>query len=139
MHPVEHLLYFSGVLIQWIVPSLSPPCDLPAPQRGTRLRSSGTSASTRSTVGKDGVFDGHAYAHYLHHKYFEVNYADGLVPIDKWLGTWHDGTPEGEALMQARYERRQARATGQRLPNEKSAMSNWIKACRYDGIEAEDV
>ena len=29
----------------------------------------------------------HAYTHYLHHKYFEVNYGgDGLVPLDKWFG-----------------------------------------------------
>jgi sterol desaturase/sphingolipid hydroxylase (fatty acid hydroxylase superfamily) len=31
-----------------------------------------------------------------------VNYADGLIPFDKWFGTWHDGTPEGDAQMQAR-------------------------------------
>ena len=31
----------------------------------------------------------HAYTHDLHHKYFEVNYGDALVPFDKWLGTWH--------------------------------------------------
>jgi sterol desaturase/sphingolipid hydroxylase (fatty acid hydroxylase superfamily) len=30
-------------------------------------------------------------AHYLHHKYFEVNYGDGLIPLDRWFGTWHDG------------------------------------------------
>lgn len=34
----------------------------------------------------------HAYIHYLHHKYFEVNYGgDGLVPLDMLFGTWHDG------------------------------------------------
>jgi sterol desaturase/sphingolipid hydroxylase (fatty acid hydroxylase superfamily) len=38
-----------------------------------------------------------------------VNYADGLVPLDKLFGTWHDGTAEGEARMNARYEKRQAR------------------------------
>jgi sterol desaturase/sphingolipid hydroxylase (fatty acid hydroxylase superfamily) len=26
--------------------------------------------------------DSHAYGHYLHHKYFEVNYGDGLFPFD---------------------------------------------------------
>ncbi len=43
------------------------------------------------------------------HKYFEVNYGDGLVPLDKLFGTWHDGSPEGEARMNARYEKRKAR------------------------------
>ena len=30
-----------------------------------------------------------AYAHYLHHKFFEVNYCDnGFFPLDKWFGSW---------------------------------------------------
>ncbi|HQU69812.1 MAG TPA: hypothetical protein PLI43_16655 [Albidovulum sp.] len=34
------------------------------------------------------AMDSHAYAHYLHHKFFEANYGgDGLIPLDKWLGT----------------------------------------------------
>ena len=49
----------------------------------------------------------HAYAHYLHHKYFEVNYCDnGVLPLDKWFGSWHDGTPEGERRMQERFKRK---------------------------------
>ena len=60
------------------------------------------------TEGK--ALDSHAYAHYLHHKYFEVNYGgDGLIPLDKWFGYWHDGSKEGEALMNARFEKKKAR------------------------------
>jgi sterol desaturase/sphingolipid hydroxylase (fatty acid hydroxylase superfamily) len=51
----------------------------------------------------------HAFAHYLHHKYFEVNYSDGMVPFDQWFGTWHDGTKEGEARMDARFAEKRAR------------------------------
>ena len=43
--------------------------------------------------------DASYYAHYLHHKYFEVNYADGMVPLDKWFGSFHDGTPEAHEAM----------------------------------------
>ena len=46
--------------------------------------------------------DTHGYSHYLHHKYFEVNYADGVLPLDKWFGSFHDGTPQGDAAMKAR-------------------------------------
>lgn len=46
------------------------------------------------------------------HKNFEVNYGDGLIPLDRWFGTFHDGTKEGEALMQARYARKKARMNG---------------------------
>ena len=59
---------------------------------------------------EDTALDSHAYLHYLHHKYFEVNYGgDGLVPLDKWLGTWHDGSKEAQALMDARYDRKVAK------------------------------
>lgn len=57
-------------------------------------------------IGEDKLIDSHAYAHYLHHKYFEVNYGDTLIPLDRWFGTWHDGSAESEARMQERYRRR---------------------------------
>jgi sterol desaturase/sphingolipid hydroxylase (fatty acid hydroxylase superfamily) len=56
------------------------------------------------------AIDSHAYIHYLHHKYFEVNYGDGLIPFDRWFGTFHDGSRDGEAKMQARYQKTKARA-----------------------------
>jgi sterol desaturase/sphingolipid hydroxylase (fatty acid hydroxylase superfamily) len=59
-------------------------------------------------AGADRAIDTHAYAHYLHHKYFEVNYADGLLPFDRWFGTWHDGTEEGERRMKERLRRKKA-------------------------------
>ena len=78
MHPVEHLLYWSGALIHLIVPS-HPLLAL------YHLQITGTGAVVghigfdKIVVGAAAV-DSHAYAHYLHHKYFEVNYADGGVP-----------------------------------------------------------
>jgi sterol desaturase/sphingolipid hydroxylase (fatty acid hydroxylase superfamily) len=38
-----------------------------------------------------------------------VNYGDGSVPLDKVFGTWHDGTKDGDALMNARFEKKKAR------------------------------
>jgi hypothetical protein len=38
-----------------------------------------------------------------------VNYADGATGIDKLFGTWHDGSKEAQALMDARYERKIAK------------------------------
>jgi hypothetical protein len=38
-----------------------------------------------------------------------VNYDDGLVPLGKPFGAWHDGSPEAEARMNVRYETRKAR------------------------------
>jgi len=109
MHPVEQLLYFSSALIHIIIPS-NPILVI------YQLHYSGFGAVVghigfdKIELGKEASIDSHAYTHYLHHKFFEVNYGDGLVPFDKWLGTWHDGTKESDALMQARYEKRKARA-----------------------------
>jgi sterol desaturase/sphingolipid hydroxylase (fatty acid hydroxylase superfamily) len=47
------------------------------------------------------------YTHYLHHKYFEVNYGDGLVPLDKLFGTFHDGSDEAEEALNKRVRDRQ--------------------------------
>jgi len=64
----------------------------------------------RLEVTEDNGQPSHAYAHYLHHKHFEVNYCDnGFFPLDKWFGSWHDGSPEGERLMQERFRRKKAR------------------------------
>ena len=107
MHPVEHLLYWSGSLIHLIVPS-HPLLVL------YHLQISGTGAVIghigfdKIEYGDTSAMDTHAYAHYLHHKYFEVNYADGALPFDKWMGTWHDGTSEGDRLMKERFRRRKS-------------------------------
>ena len=47
-------------------------------------------------------FDIDSYAHYLHHKYFECNYADGILPLDRWFGTLYDGSEESFIKMRAR-------------------------------------
>lgn len=105
MHPVEHLLYFGTAFYHLILPS-NPVLML------YRLHYAGFGAIPghvgfdKIELGADELVDSHAYAHYLHHKYFEVNYGDALIPLDRWFGTWHDGSPEGEARMQERYRKR---------------------------------
>jgi sterol desaturase/sphingolipid hydroxylase (fatty acid hydroxylase superfamily) len=64
-------------------------------------------------TGETGI-DTHAYAHYLHHKHFEVNYGDGLVPLDKLFGTWHDGSKEAEERMKVRFQAKKARLKAKR-------------------------
>ncbi|MES2541561.1 MAG: sterol desaturase family protein [Pseudomonadota bacterium] len=108
MHPVEHLLYWSDVLIHLVLPS-HPLLVM------YHLQVTGTGAVVghigfdKIETGKDSAIDSHAYAHYLHHKHFEVNYADGLVPFDRLAGTWHDGSKEAEERMQLRYAKKKAR------------------------------
>lgn len=107
MHPVEHLLYFSDLLIHLILPShpllLMYNCQI-----------TGTGAVVghigfeKIVTGADRGVDTGAYAHYLHHKYFEVNYSDGAVNLDRLAGTFHDGSEEGYARMEARRAKRRA-------------------------------
>ena len=105
MHPVEHLIYFSGSLIHLIVPShpLIVLYHLHVAGFGAIV---GHIGFDKMVVGDEKAMNTHAYAHYLHHKYFEVNYADGMVPWDKWAGTWHDGTEEGDRRMRERLKLR---------------------------------
>ncbi len=43
------------------------------------------------------------YFHYVHHRYFECNYGNPVVPFDRWFGTFHDGSAEGHAIMKERW------------------------------------
>ena len=101
MHPVEHLLYFSGALFHLILPS-HPLLALYHLHFAGFGAIPGHVGFDRIEVGKDGLMDTHAYAHYLHHKYFEVNYSDGLMPLDKVFGTWHDGSEAADVAMKDR-------------------------------------
>jgi sterol desaturase/sphingolipid hydroxylase (fatty acid hydroxylase superfamily) len=100
MHPVEHLLYFSGVLIHWLVPS-HPVHALFHLVHAGLSPVPGHTGFEKVVVGKDAV-DTECYAHYLHHKYFECNYADGAIPLDRWFGTFHDGSDAAHEAMRRR-------------------------------------
>ena len=108
MHPVELLLYLGMAFWHLIIPS-NPLLALYQLHRAGFGAIPGHIGFDKIEVGAESGLDTHAYIHYLHHKYFEVNYGDGLVPFDKWFGTFHDGSKQGQALMDARYEKKKAR------------------------------
>ena len=112
MHPVEHLLYFGTAFYHLIIPS-NPVIALYQLHYAAFGAIPGHVGFDKIEVGGNGSVDSHAYAHYLHHKYFEVNYGDALIPLDRWFGTWHDVSREGEARMQARYRQRKERIASQ--------------------------
>ena len=110
MHPIEHFVYFSFFIIFFIIPShpvhfyylmgiyiLAPAVH-------------GHSGFEKLLVNdKEGVMTG-GHAHYLHHKYFECNYGDGNLPLDKWFGTHHDGSEEAQIRMIKRMKQRRKNA-----------------------------
>lgn len=104
MHPIEHLIYFSSTLMFFVIPA-HPVHMINLASRLGVAPAQGHTGFDRLELGEDVSMDVSYYAHYLHHKYFEVNYADGMVPLDKWFGSFHDGSPEAHQAMLARRAR----------------------------------
>ena len=108
MHPVEQAGYLGVALWHLIIPS-NPLLALYQLHYAGFGAVPGHVGFDKIEIAGQSAIDSHAYIHYLHHKYFEVNYGDGLIPFDRWLGTFHDGSKAGEAQMEARYEKKKAR------------------------------
>lgn len=104
MHPIEHGLYFSSLLIHLVLPThpihvlfhvysftLHPICSHSGFDallvRGRRTAQLGD------------------FFHQLHHRYFECNYGTSEMPWDRWFGTFHDGSSEATMTTRARKTR----------------------------------
>lgn len=105
MHPVEHLVYFSGMLLFFVVPSSPLHVIFYITYLGLSP-SQGHTGFDRFVLNQDTTIDSENYAHYLHHKYFECNYTDPVIPLDKWFGTFHDGSAAAQEEMKRRVLRR---------------------------------
>ncbi|WP_159014770.1 sterol desaturase family protein [Acidisoma sp. S159] len=107
MHPVEHVLYYSGVLIHWIIPS-NPLHVIFHLQHLSFAPAQGHSGFERVVVREGIALKTDDYYHYLHHKYFECNYGSaGAIPTDILFGTFHDGSDECTERMNERFMARQ--------------------------------
>lgn len=107
MHPVEHIIYFSTVAVQWLL-ALHPVNALFQIHLAAFYPALGHCGHAKLQLGKRLAIDGGNHFHYLHHKYFECNYGGSLAPLDQWFGTFHDGTEEGHAKMRDRIKARRA-------------------------------
>jgi len=98
MHPFEHILYFSSVLIHLIIPSspLHVIFHLTVASLGAIIGHAGFDAVILKNNKKIAL--AHFY-HQLHHRYFECNYGALEVPFDEWFGTFHNGSPEATKRM----------------------------------------
>ncbi len=98
MHPLEHLLYFSCILIHWIVPSHPIHMIMNGQHAAFTPASGHVGFETIMVNGKPTVPAG-SYFHQLHHRYFECNYGEPDMPFDSWFGTSHNGSPEAHDAM----------------------------------------
>jgi sterol desaturase/sphingolipid hydroxylase (fatty acid hydroxylase superfamily) len=101
MHPIEHLIYFSCVFFNWIIPS--------SPFHAIfNLLHAGISPAVghlgfhRMVVSDDKSVPSDNYFHYLHHRLFTVNFGVEVLPLDWWFNTQHDGSPESLARIRGR-------------------------------------
>jgi len=108
MHPVEHGLFFSSILIHFIIPAH--PIHILFHMQHQSLTAATSHTGFEGLIVRDqnrlalGTFH-----HQLHHRYFECNYGNLEVPWDKWFGSFHDGTQDAHVQMK---ERRQRIANG---------------------------
>ena len=101
MHPGEHVLYLSLPFVFLVIPGspfIATFCLVylmisPSPSH---------SGFHRFKIGANRDVHGGDIFHNLHHRYFEVNYGMLLVPMDKWFGTFHDGSLEAHDAMKDR-------------------------------------
>jgi sterol desaturase/sphingolipid hydroxylase (fatty acid hydroxylase superfamily) len=108
MHPLEHLLYFTGVIIHWIVPS-HPIHAIFHLQHAAITPAQGHAGFERIVLADGVAIKTGDYFHYLHHKYFECNYGgDGPVNLDRAFGTFHDGSDDAQRKMNERFLQRAA-------------------------------
>jgi len=110
MHPIEHLLYLSSVLIHIVLPShpIHVLFHLQYDALGAAASHTGYDAIT---VRGRPVFYLTSFHHQLHHKYLDCNYGNPIVSMDRWFDCDHDGSEETLAAVR---ERQRARATQRR-------------------------
>jgi len=105
MHPLEHVIYLSTVLIHFVIPS-SPMLIIFHLSYFT-LSAATTHSGYQGILWKDKiVLKLGTFHHQLHHRYFTCNYGGLEVPWDKWTGSFHDGSAEShQRFLDARKNR----------------------------------
>jgi len=101
MHPVEHVFYFSSMLIFLLLPF--------APVHVLFLLYWQMLGAASSHSGYEAVWVRvksrlllGAFFHQLHHRYYECNYGNSEMPWDKWFGSYHDGSEEATRITRDR-------------------------------------
>jgi len=112
MHPVEHVIYFSTVVVQWLI-ALHPLNALYQIHLAAFQPAPGHCGFEKMRVCKGFDLAAGSNFHYQHHKHFECNYGGSVMPLDKWFGTFHDGTREADVRLREKLRaRRRANAIG---------------------------
>ena len=105
MHPIEHIIYLSSVLIHLVLPSHPTHILFHMQWNAIGASSSHTGFEAWTFRGKPFIYLT-AFHHQLHHKFLDCNYGNSLVPVDKWFDCDHNGLPEATAEVRQRTRER---------------------------------
>ena len=101
MHPIEHVLWLSSVLIHLVI--ASHPIHVLFFQLSQVISAITNHSGFESIMVRDknkiAMGD---FFHQLHHRYYECNYGSIETHWDKLFGTFHDGTDEGLEITRRR-------------------------------------
>ncbi len=101
MHPLEHVILYSDLLIYFLIAS-HPIHVIFNAMLHTIAGPTSHCGFERVKFGKNrGIVLGD-FMHQLHHRFIDCNYGSYETPWDKIFGSFHDGTPEGDAYINAR-------------------------------------
>jgi lathosterol oxidase len=104
MHPIEHLLYFSGFILFWFVPVHPLVIVVYGLWMGISPAVSHSGFDFLEIRRKR--FSTGDWYHQLHHQYFDLNYGNTNSPLDKLFGSWHDGSKDSLMTQKARGQER---------------------------------
>ena len=107
MHPIEHCLYISSLLIHCVVPTHPIHLFFHVIYLGPGAAMTHTGYENLLIKDKRRLALGTFY-HQLHHRYYECNYGNQEMPWDRWFGTFHDGSEEGTRRTRARKKKMHA-------------------------------
>jgi len=107
MHPIEHVIYLSSILIHALVASHPVHIFFHTSWNTIGAAASHTGFESITIRGKPVLLLG-SFHHQLHHRFHNCNYGNFLVRCDQWFGTDHDGTPEAWDKIRKRQQNRRS-------------------------------
>ena len=110
MHPVEHVIFFSSILIHFILPSSPVHILFHIQHQSLTAATSQTGYEAMLIKDKKHLALG-TFHHQMHHRYFDCNYGNLEMPWDKWFGSFHDGTEESHDAFKQRRRALLAKST----------------------------
>ena len=105
MHPIEHLLYFSPFILWWVVP-VHPIVIIVTGMYQALNPTVSHSGFEYLKLGRKLKVNTGDWYHQLHHQYFNLNYGNTFLPIDKWMDSWHDGSQESLRIHKEQFRKR---------------------------------